>query len=290
MPNDDRMSGGRTDKAGNAEMVELVSEIVAGVVEKMNAEKKPPEQPVRLTNGHSKEEGIDLLELFYLMVSKLKYILIVAVIGAIAGGYYSSTLSYTMSSATAKLYLVNGSDSLVNLSDLQLGMSLAPDYIEVFNTWEVSQMVLEDLDLQMSYGQLQSMLTVSNPEKTRLLYITVHNPDPQLAADIANSFARSAREFILKTMETSEPNIFSIALVPSVITYVNRTRYVIIGFMLGAILVMGLVFLYFMLDNRPKSPDDIARYAGIPTLAVIPSMRKKRKFWIFSNNRAEKRY
>ena len=31
----------------------------------------------------------------------------------------------------------------------------------------------------------------------------------------------------------------------------------------------GLV-LSFVLDNRPKSPEDIMNYAGLPTLAVIP--------------------
>ena len=28
--------------------------------------------------------------------------------------------------------------------------------------------------------------------------------------------------------------------------------------------------LIFLLDNRPKSPEDVMRYANIPTLAVIP--------------------
>lgn len=289
MPNDDRVNNAKRpgDKTANSEMAALVSEIVSSVVEKLNTE-KPTQQP-RQPSGREKEDGIDVFELFYLMMSKLKYILVAAVICAIAGGYYANVIAMPSSTATAKLYLVKGGDSLVNLSDLQLGISLAPDYQEVFKTWEVSEMVREDLGLNMSYSQLQSMLSVTNPDKTRLLYITVRNANPKLAADIANAYARAAKKFILETMETSEPNVFSIALVPSVITYVNERRYIIIGFMGGALIAMGLIFLYFMLDNRPKSPDDILKFAGIPTLAVIPTTRKKRKFPYVNKPRADRR-
>ena len=33
----------------------------------------------------------------------------------------------------------------------------------------------------------------------------------------------------------------------------------------------GVLMLIFLLDNRPKSPEDIMRCANIPTLAVIPA-------------------
>ena len=40
---------------------------------------------------------------------------------------------------------------------------------------------------------------------------------------------------------------------------------------LGTVLAGGLLVLVFLLDNRPKSPEDVMRYANIPTLAVIPA-------------------
>ena len=36
-------------------------------------------------------------------------------------------------------------------------------------------------------------------------------------------------------------------------------------------LVCVVLVLIFLLDNRPKSPDDIMKCANIPTLAVIPA-------------------
>lgn len=48
---------------------------------------------------------------------------------------------------------------------------------------------------------MQSMLTVSNPEDTRVLYITVTYPDEKMAAEIANSYAEAAKTFIIKNMD-----------------------------------------------------------------------------------------
>ena len=56
--------------------------------------------------------------------------------------------------------------------DLQIGAYLTSDYTEVFKTWEVHEMVIEDLQLPYSYEQMQSLITVSNPEDTRILNTT----------------------------------------------------------------------------------------------------------------------
>ena len=64
---------------------------------------------------------------------------------------------------------------------------------------------------------------------------------------------------------------FSIALVPGTASGGGITGYVIRGILLGTVLAGGLLVLVFLLDSRPKSPEDVMRYANIPTLAVIPA-------------------
>ena len=51
----------------------------------------------------------------------------------------------------------------------------------------------------------------------------------------------------------------------------------IMGFMLGSVLAVGILTLLFVLDERPRTPEDINTYAGIPTLAVLPSVKEIRK-------------
>lgn len=216
---------------------------------------------------------IDLIELFYHLLSKMIYIIIAAVIGAVFMGYTAGK-SIPIYTATAKLYIVGEQAAASLITNLQLGSMLTPDYTEVFKTWEVHEMVRSELGLNYSYSAMQGMITVTIPEDTRVLYIAVRNTDAQLAADIANAYAKAAKEFILQTMDTEEPNVFSVALVPSVGQVSNPTSRVMLGFLMGTVLACGLIVLRFVLDDRPRTPEDVIRVAGIPTLALIPAAKK----------------
>lgn len=227
-------------------------------------------------NPRNAAQTIDLIELFYFVLSKLHYIILGAVVGAVLLGFYASSNMVPIYTATSKLYIMGQSENNI-IADLQIGTVLTMDYQEVFNTWEVHQMVNDQLGTNYSYSQLQGMLSIENPEDTRIMYITIRHSDPQAAADIANAYATAAKQFITKTMNTDEPSTFSIALVPSVAATKSVTSWVIRGILLGTVLAGGILVLLFILDNRPKSPEDIMQCAGIPTLAVIPVDSNQRK-------------
>ncbi|MBQ7865136.1 MAG: hypothetical protein IJ350_02105 [Clostridia bacterium] len=235
----------------------------------LQAVQKPPEK-----KEETKEMEIDLVELFFGVLSKIHYIIIVALIGAIIMGMNASK-AIPMYSATSKLYIVGNQGTALNVSDLQMGSMLTMDYEEVFRTWEVHEMVGSQLGLNYSYGQMQGMLSISNPEDTRVLLITVRNPDAQLAADLANAYATAAKTFILQTMDSEEPNVFSVALVPSVASRVSKATEAAKGFLIGGVLMTGLIVLFFILDDRPRTPEHIQKAADIPTLAIIPAVSKE---------------
>lgn len=220
---------------------------------------------------HQEPKTIDLVELFYMVLGKIHYVIIVALIGAIFMGINASR-SVPVYSATAKLYIVGNQGSSLNISDLQVGSMLTMDYEEVFRTWEVHEMVRSQLGLNYSYSQMQGMISISNPEDTRVLYITARNANAQMAADIANAYATAAKTFILQTMDSEEPNVFSVALVPSVASRVSKASEAVKGFMLGTLLAIGVIVLLFVIDDRPRTPEHIQQAADIPTLAIIPAM------------------
>lgn len=265
------------------------AQLFAEILSRMDNQTKASQTRQNQRAGNSAQEAqtIDLVELFYFLLSKLHFIVLGMLLGGLLLGVYASSNVVPIYTATSKLYIMGQTGSNI-IYDLQIGSVLTMDYQEVFKTWEVHQMVNEQLGLDYSYSQLQSMLTVENPEDTRVLYITIRNTDAQQAADIANAYATAAKKFITQTMATDEPSTFSIALVPSVAGGTSVTGYVTRGILLGTALAGGILVLIFLLDNRPKSPEDILRYANIPTLAVIPKhpelsgdkkhkKRKKRK-------------
>jgi len=222
------------------------------------------------------EREIDLVELFYRLLERFKYIAAAALIGALIAAFYSFVMATPMYSATAKIYVLNAGDSAVNLADLQIGTYLASDYQQVFTTWEVHQMVIANLGLgdEYTHRDMQQMVSIGNPADTRILNITVTNSSPSRAADIANEYAGVARQFIAEKMSTEQPNILSVALEPTSPSSPNKSRNILLGFVLGALLACAVFVVQFMMDDRIRKVDDIEQYIGLPTLAVVPEQDK----------------
>ena len=265
---------------------ELVSTVTMTVLQTLQATGQVTGEKKENRKRQQEPKTVDLAGMFFRILEKFWIILVSAAVCAIVMGVLAGNSVITYS-ATSKLYIVNKDSSGVNISDLQLGTVLTLDYQEVFKTWEVHEMVIEELDLPYSYQQMQSMLTISNPEETRILYITVSNPDAKMAAKIANAYAKAAKTFITNTMEGVEPSDFSIALEPSVGSGANVGSSAVIGFVGGGVLAVAILAFLFVLDNRPRSPEAIQQYGGIPTLSVFPANKDKHPAGKFTSKNKE---
>ena len=154
------------------------------------------------------EMEIDLGELFLRLLDKWYIIVAAALIGTLISGIWTFYFVTPMYEATTKLYILNSTNSAINLSDLQIGSQLAADYPYVFQNWYVHEKVIEELGLSYNYKEIGNMVKVNNPSGTRLLDITVTSPDPKEAQLLANTYAKVGREFISAVMKTEEPTVF----------------------------------------------------------------------------------
>ncbi len=69
---------------------------------------------------------------------------------------------------------------------------------------------------------------------------------------------------------TSTIKVVDPALVPKAPFSPNKKRSLIIGFLLGGFLGLGLAFVIDFLDNTVKSPEDLEKLTGLPSLGIIP--------------------
>ena len=223
--------------------------------------------PVSMADDEAQE--IDLLELLNRILDHWVPVAVCAVIGAVIMGVISFFFITPKYQSTAKLYVVNSKDSAINLSDLQIGNYLASDYQEVFYNWHVQERVLEELNLPYSYAKMRSMVSVQNPTNTRILYITVTSTDPQEARDMASTFAKVACEFIAVKMDQTQPNIFEEARVPVAPSSPNKSRNIVIGFLVGMLAAIAVITVQFLMDDKVRTPEDIEKLLGLPTLGVV---------------------
>lgn len=247
------------------------------------------DQAVEANVENAKEIEIDLMELFFKLLENAKKIIAGALVGMILFGAYSFLLATPMYEATCKIYVMSASDSAINLSDLQIGSYLTSDYQEVFDTWEVHEQVIQNLGLDYTYNELEEMLSVSNPSDTRILEITVTSDDPAEAKAMANEYAAVASRYISQTMETDEPSILSQALEPTKPVSPRKLFNTALGMLLGALVMIAIVTVQFILDDKIRTADDIRKYTGMATLAVVPTNGDFKEPHRTSNSRKERR-
>lgn len=214
---------------------------------------------------------IDLLELFGFLMSKWYWLLAGLLIGAVVAGCYTYFLITPLFSATSKLYMVSSSsDTIVDLSDFNIGNSLSSDYEELLRVRPIIEQIIEEEGLPYTYEQVLKMLKISTKANTRILQITATSPSPTEAMVLANALADKAVEEIPILMDTAKPNIAERAIVPDHKSSPSMTRNVVIGALLGFLVVAAIFTIIFMMDDTMITAEDVQKQLGIMPLTVIP--------------------
>ena len=223
------------------------------------------------------EDEIDLVELFYLLWGHAWQIILCLILGAGLALGYTKLLVTPLYQATSSIYIVSASNnSVVNLTDLQIGAQLTADYQELILSRPLLEDVIRNLELTnaegepMSTNALKNMIAISNTADTRILKVTVTSSDPQESADIANELIDQACIYLPQIMETEEPNLVEEAIPPTAKSSPSTARNVLIGGLLGACLACGVLVVRYLMNDTFVTPDDVAKYLGVQPLAVIP--------------------
>lgn len=223
-----------------------------------------------MKNYDDDEIEIDLGELFYCLKSKIWIILLSGIIMASAAGLISSFMITPIYTSTTKLYILSKSTTLSSLADLQIGTQLTQDYMVLVTSRPVVTKVIENLGLNMSYEEMLKVITTSNPSNTRILSITADYPDPYLAKEIVDEFARVSATQIAEIMNADKPTIVEEGYMQTNPSSPNTKKNTIIGGVVGVCVAAGIIILLHILDDTIKNSDDVEKYLGLTTLALIP--------------------
>lgn len=221
-------------------------------------------------NAKSQDEmEIDLLEIFGVLMSRIWLILLVAVVFAGGTGVFCKFIMTPIYTSTTQLCILSNT-TIASLQDLAIGTQLTQDYIVVVQSRPVVEQVIENLELDMTYEELLSVTSVENPTDTRILSISVTNPDPTLAKQIVDQYAQVSRKRIAKLMDINEPGIVEEGHVAEGKTSPTTTKNAMIAGVLGILFAAAIVIIRYMMDDTIKSSEDIERYLGLNTLGILP--------------------
>lgn len=225
------------------------------------------------TYTNDDEIEIDLQALFGLILHKLWMIVLCGILAGAIGFAVSKFVITPMYESTTKVYILNKTDSSnLTYSDLQLGTQLTKDYAQLIKGRYVLETVAQTCNLEESYGSFASRVDVETISDTRIIAITVTDADPVMAQYLANEIRKVASEHIKNVMDIQAVNVAEEANLPESPASPSVKKWTAIGFLLGAFLCALIVCIRFLLDDTIKTSDDIEKYLGLSTLAMIPIM------------------
>ena len=224
-------------------------------------------------NREDDEMEIDLVEVFQLMLKRWWLIIGCAVVFAAAAFGYTKLFVTPQYEASSMIYILSKTTSISSALDLQLGKQLTVDFETLATSRPVVEKVIDELGLDTEYETLVGSITVSNPTDTQILKISARNSDPVLARDISNAMSDATAEQIAAVMVTDKPSTVEEAVVPRYPISPNVKKNTLIAGLAGALLVMAIILLGYLLDDRIKTEEDIVKYLELNALASIPLNR-----------------
>ena len=217
---------------------------------------------------------IDLKKLFFALVRRGWLIIMAAVIFAVAGYSYATFMIAPSYNSSVKLYVNNtyGINSPgFSSSQLDAAQSLASTYMVFLESRDVLAEVAKASGLDYSAGQIGGMISASAVNETEVFKVTVTCGNSRDAMIIAEAVAEVLPEKISSFVEGSSVVVVEHAIENTSPVGPNVRKYVITGFLAGALLVCAFVVVKNLLDTSIDDEEYLTqRYGDIPLLAVIP--------------------
>lgn len=230
-----------------------------------------------MNNQEKQAVEIDVFAMLKTLWKRKFSIVLVALVFAIAAFGYSAFLAKKEYQSTSRIYVVsrqNQDNNALTNSDLQAGSYLVKDYREIILSQNVLSQAIEELKLDMTPAELSKKISVSVPTDTRILSITAKDGNPKEAARIANGLRNVAAEKIIAVTKVSDVTTLDEAEVPQSPSSPNIRRNVLLGFIAGAGLMVVLMVVVEVLDDRVKRPEDIEELMGLTLLGIVPDIKK----------------
>lgn len=221
------------------------------------------------------EIEIDLREIAGLLLSRLWLLILSGVIIGAASGFVTRMTYVPTYTSTADLYIIGNSglsSALMDITSLQIGSQLTKDYMVLLESRPVIEQVVENLELDMTYEEIveSGIITIDNPDNTRILKVSVTTEDPKLSKKIVNNLIRVGKKRIAEVMQAPEPNIVDDGVTGVLSEGSHFVRNIALGAIVGAFLAGFIVVVTYLMDDTIKSSEDLEKYLGLNTLGTIP--------------------
>lgn len=225
---------------------------------------------------------IDLMEVFRILLSRWIPIVIVGLAAAILAGAGTKLFVTKKYTATASMYVYTNPKGTESGTITSSELAAADNLIKTYQAIVKSNAVLDVISMRLNQehpeyaqfnltaGRLKGATSVNVPSGTKILEIRVVTTEPQLSADIANTFAQYVPEEIVRITKAGGVEIVDYAAVPRGPSSPNVTKNVVFGLLAGLAAAAAFFLLRALLDTTIYSSEEIGKVTGCPVIGSIP--------------------
>ena len=240
---------------------------------------------MQIVKKQQKNIEVNLGAVLKLLWKRKWWIILSAVVAMLVFYLYTIVFATPMYMASATLYANNSSSSdgstSITTSDMNASARLVDTYAAIIMSDPVLDQVIAENELKMSASRLASRIDIDQVNNTEVFKISVSDPDPQIAAAIANSIANIAPMKIQEIVDGCSIKIVSPAKVPGGKASPNYKKTITTGCVVGVIVSVLAICAFAVLDTRVKSEADLDEWE-YPVIGVIPSFSEAEKVRMYA--------
>lgn len=222
--------------------------------------------------NNEENEVIDLVEILYAIRQHLLKVILATVVAAIIGFAASKFLMTPQYSSSAMMIVNTRQDVNANVTSDQINSAtkLVSTYSIIIKSDTVLQQVIDNLGLNLTYAQLNKRVTVAAVDDTQVMKITVQSDSPEWARQVCEQIITVAPDVIKEAVEAGSVKVISNPSLATEPVSPNIMKNTMLAAAVGFVLVIGIIVLQVLLDNKINTEEDVTKYLDMTVLGVIP--------------------
>lgn len=216
-------------------------------------------------------------EIFSILIKRLWIIALCIILGTVGTFVISKFIIDEKYTSSVSMYVAPNNDNAdiyASLNNLNYAKQVVNTYIEILKTNTFLQSVSHKSGLEYSVKDLKKMVVMNAVNNTEIFQIRVTSTDPKDSLLIANTIAKLAPQKIIEIKNADDVKVVDPAILPTEPSSPNIIMNTVIGFTLGLVMGVMIVFVLEIFDKRVKGEDDLLKRYNVPILGMVPMIEE----------------
>ena len=222
------------------------------------------------------ENTISLQEIAYALKKRWKLIVLITIAATLVSAILSFFVIKPQYEAKAKLFIgkqETQENNAYNNSDVMMYQQLMKTYAELVKTSDLVTKAVKSANLDYNQDEIKGILnnlTATPSADTQILDLSYKGRNPKevlkVTEAITNEFISESKELI----PNGNVQVIQKPQLPEHPVSPNKKLNILIAFVLGLMVGVGVVLLMEYLDNTFKSREELEKALELPIIGAIP--------------------